>query len=92
LREKKNVGRSCGILWPAEQLAQWEQAIAPCQQALASNPKLSYAHFDLAMAYGWLGREAEAKAELAEGSDNPVFLQQFARRAEGLRKAGLPEE
>jgi adenylate cyclase len=63
------------------------------------------------MAYGWLGREAEAKAELAEGlkvypgatvkgtiafnrsySDNPVFLQQVARRAEGLRKAGLPEE
>ena len=98
----------CGL---HEQLAQWEQAIAPCQQALAANPKLTYAHFDLAMAYGWLGREADAKAELAEAlkaapgstvkgsiafnrkfSDNPVFLQQFARRAEGLRKAGLPEE
>jgi len=25
-------------------------------------------------------------------SDNPVFLQETARRAEGLRKAGLPEE
>jgi hypothetical protein len=24
-------------------------------------------------------------------SDNPVFLQQMARVAEGLRKAGLPE-
>jgi adenylate cyclase len=98
----------CGL---HEQLAQWEQAIAPCQQALAANPKLTYAHSDLAIAYGWLGREAEAKAELAEVlkvapgatvkgaisfnrnfSDNPVFLQQFARRAEGLRKAGLPEE
>jgi TolB-like protein len=92
-------------------LAQWDQAIAPCQQALAANPKLSFAHFDLAAAYGWLGREAEAKAEWAEAlklvpvktvkgalanasnySDNPVFLQQSARQAEGWRKAGLPEE
>jgi adenylate cyclase len=93
------------------QLAQWGQAIAPCQQAVAANPKLWSAHFDLASAYGWLGREAEAKVELAEGaklvpgatvkgmlsyvrnlSDNPTFLEQMARRAEGLRKAGLPEE
>jgi adenylate cyclase len=92
-------------------LAQWDQAIAPCQQALAANPKLSFAHFELAAAYGWLGREAEARAELAEVlklspgatvkgviayastlSDNPVFLQQNVRRAEGLRKAGLPEQ
>jgi adenylate cyclase len=92
-------------------LAQWDQAIAPCQQAVAANPKLWQAHFDLAAAYGWLGREAEAKAELAEAlklvpgftvkraisyvsnlSDNPVFLQRMAREAEGLRKAGLPEE
>ncbi|HLW91531.1 MAG TPA: hypothetical protein VKS78_09555 [Roseiarcus sp.] len=63
-------------------------------------------------AYGWLGREAEAKAELAEAlklapgatvngmmsyvrnnvSDNRVFIQQIARQAEGLRKAGLLEE
>jgi TolB-like protein/class 3 adenylate cyclase len=92
-------------------LAQWDQAIAPCQQAVAANPKLWQAHIDLAAAYGWLGREAEAKAELAEVlklvpgmtvkraisyasnfSGNPVFLQQIARQAEGLRKAGLPEE
>jgi adenylate cyclase len=96
------------------QLAQWDQAIAPCRQALAANPKLWGAHFGLLQAYGWLGREPEAKAELAEGlkllppgttvsvkgaisyartvSDNPVYLQQMARAAEGLRKAGLPEE
>jgi class 3 adenylate cyclase/TolB-like protein len=92
------------------QLAQWDQAIAPCQQAAAANPKLWQAHIDLAAAYGWLGREAEAKAEVAEAlklfpgatvkgaiayyssfSDNPVFLQQMARQAEGWRKAGLPE-
>jgi adenylate cyclase len=93
------------------QLAQWDQAIAPCQQAAAANPKLWQAHFELAAAYGWLGREPEAKAEVAEilklvpgatvkhalssssnFSDNPVFLQQKAREAEGWRKAGLPEE
>ncbi len=92
-------------------LAQWDQAIAPCQQAVAANPKLWQAHLSLAAAYGWLGREAEAKAELAEAlklfpgftvkrvisywsnfSDNPVYLQQIARTAEGLRKAGLPEQ
>jgi adenylate cyclase len=48
------------------QLAQWDQAIAPCQQAEAANPKLWQAHFELAAAYGWLGREAEAKAEVTE--------------------------
>ena len=47
-------------------LAQWDQAIAPCQQALAANPKTWAAHFELAAAYGWLGRVTEAKAELAE--------------------------
>jgi len=91
-------------------LAQWDQAIAPCQQALAANPKLWQAHIDLAAAYVWLGREPEAKEEVAETlklapdvtvkgvmayasnlSDNPVFLQQMARVAEGLRKAGMPE-
>ena len=92
-------------------LAQWDQAIAPCQQALTANPKLSFAHFELAAAYGWLGRVTEAKAELAEAlkaspgatvkgsiayastlSDNPVFLQQAARRVEGFRRAGMPEQ
>jgi adenylate cyclase len=59
-------------LWDANlcglhvQLAQWDQAIAPCQQAVAANPKNFYTRFDLAAAYGWLGREVEAKAELAE--------------------------
>jgi adenylate cyclase len=92
-------------------LAHWDQAIAPCEQALAANPKLWQAHLDLASAYGWLGREAEAKSEVAEAlklvpgltvkatnsyaknlGDNPVFLEQYARQVEGMRKAGLPEE
>jgi adenylate cyclase len=54
---------TCGL---HEHLAQWDQAVAPCQQAVAANPKNFYARFDLVAAYGWLGREAEAKAELAE--------------------------
>jgi adenylate cyclase len=92
-------------------LAQWDQAVAPCQLALAANPKNFFAHIDLAAAYGWLRREAEAKAEIAESlklvpgftvkraiayasnvSDNPVYVQQNACAAEGMRKVGLPEE
>ena len=46
-------------------LAQWDQAIPPCQQAAADNPNVWQAHADLAAAYGWLGREAEAKSEVA---------------------------
>ena len=47
-------------------LAQWNEALAPCQRTVAANPKNFFARFDLASAYGWLGREAEAKAELTE--------------------------
>ncbi len=53
----------CGL---HDQLAQWDEAVAPCQRALATNPKNFFARFDLAAAYGWLGRDAEAKAEVAE--------------------------
>jgi adenylate cyclase len=92
-------------------LAHWNQAISPCQKAVAANPKNFDARFELASVYGWLGRDTEAKAEVAEilklvpgatvkGSisrassfgDDPVYLQQIAREAEGLRKAGLPEQ
>ena len=67
-------------------------------------------HIDLTAAYGWLGRDADAKTALADllklspgftvenfnslaalYSNNPVFNQQIARIAEGLRKAGVPE-
>src|SRR6201987_2262329 len=50
-----------------DQLAQWDQAVSACQRSLAANPNNFFARFDLAAAYGWLGREAEAKAEWAEG-------------------------
>jgi adenylate cyclase len=92
-------------------LAQWDQAIPHCQQSLAASPQNFYPYIDLVAANAWLGREAEAKAALADllklnprftnkafvtlgtyFSDNPVFAQQIARIAEGLRKAGLPEK
>jgi adenylate cyclase len=47
-------------------LAQWDQVIAPCQQAVAGNPTFPLPHLDLAAAYAFLGREAEAKAEVTE--------------------------
>jgi len=47
-------------------LAQWDQVIAPCQQAVAGSPKYMLPHLDLAAAYAFLGRDAEAKAEVAE--------------------------
>ncbi len=93
-------------------LAQWEQAIEHCRLAAqggAPNAWITYS--DLVSANTWLGRDAEAKAAMAElvklnprltvqsyisgaatYSDNPVFTQQIARMAEGLRKAGLPEQ
>jgi adenylate cyclase len=92
-------------------LAQWEQAIPHCQQALAANPQFFYARTDLVAANAWLGRDADAKAALADllkanprftakslivagtyFSENPVFAQQIARMAEGLKKAGLAEQ
>ena len=91
-------------------LAQWEQAIPYCLQSIAGNPRFMLPHVDLTAAYAWLGRDAEAKAALADleklapnltpqgyaslatfYSVNPVFTEQIARMAEGLRKAGLPE-
>jgi len=88
-------------------LAQDEAAIEWCNKAVALGPYW-VAYVDLASAYAWSGRMAEAKAAVAnllslkpgytvarwanEGwSDNPVFLQEYQRLIEGLRKAGLPE-
>ena len=88
-------------------LAQDEAAIEWCNLSVAVKPFwLSYV--DLASAYAWTGRVAEARdaaaklRELMPGytvtrwahedwSDNPIFLKQYERITEGLRKAGLPE-
>ena len=47
-------------------LAQWDQAIEWCEKSIASNPTFPWSHADLAAAYGWLGRSAEAKSAVAE--------------------------
>jgi tetratricopeptide (TPR) repeat protein len=47
-------------------LAQWDEAIEWCRKSIATNPSLWLAYIDLAAAYGWAGRDAEAKAAVAE--------------------------
>jgi class 3 adenylate cyclase/TolB-like protein/ABC-type sugar transport system substrate-binding protein len=47
-------------------LAEWEQAIEWCGTSIASNPTFPPPHIDLAAAYGWLGRSAEANDEAAK--------------------------
>ena len=47
-------------------MAKWEQAAEWCEKSVASNPGSLRARFDLAAAYGWLGRSVEAHAAVAE--------------------------
>ena len=47
-------------------MAKWEQAAEWCEKSVASNPGYLRARFDLAAAYGWLGRSVEAHAAVAE--------------------------
>jgi tetratricopeptide (TPR) repeat protein len=55
-------------------MAKWEQAAVWCEKSVASNPGYLLARFDLAAAYGWLGRSAEAHAAVAEIQNlNPGF-------------------
>ena len=89
-------------------LGQDDAAIEWCRRSVAVSP-FWISYVDLASAYAWTGRTAEAKAAVIElrklmpsytvdrwinagFSDNPVFLSQYQRIVEGLRKAGLPEQ
>ena len=47
-------------------MAKWEQAAEWCEKSIGSYPKFTWPRFDLAAAYGWLGRSAEASAAVAE--------------------------
>ena len=47
-------------------LAQWEQVIEWCGKSIASNPSYFAPHIELAAAYGWLGRSADARAAVSE--------------------------
>lgn len=88
-------------------LAQDDAAIEWCNRSLAAGAYW-ITYVDLASAYAWTGRAAEAQAAVAKlrelmpgytvdrwaherWSDDPVFLKQYQRIVEGLRKAGLPE-
>jgi len=80
-----------------------EEALAAYKRALARNPDLLVAHFMLAAIYSELGREEEARAEVAELLRlSPGFSLEVARQRTpykdqaklerllaGLRKAGL---
>jgi adenylate cyclase len=80
----------------------YEEAIAVCKKILIRNPNHFGAHMDLAVIYSELGREEEARAEVAEmlrvspsyslasvqnrPFKNPVVVERFV---ESLRRAGL---
>ncbi len=89
-------------------LGQDDAAIEWCRRSVALSP-FWISYVDLASAYAWTGRNAEAQAAVTElrklmpnytvdrwthaaFSDNPIFLAQYQRIIEGLRKAGLPEK
>jgi Flp pilus assembly protein TadD len=66
-------------------LAQWEQAIQWCNKAYAGAPELWYALADLAAANAWTGRDAEARAAVAEllQLKPGLTVQQFLNIAKG---------
>ena len=47
-------------------MKQYEEAISLLKQIVSRSPNLLQAHWNLAIAYSELGREAEARAEAAE--------------------------
>jgi class 3 adenylate cyclase/TolB-like protein/Flp pilus assembly protein TadD len=47
-------------------LAQWDKAIAWCNKSIATNADYWLPYADLAAAYAWTGRDAEARAAVAE--------------------------
>jgi adenylate cyclase len=59
-------------------LAQWEQAIEWCRKSIVTQPADSiWSYLDIASAYAWTGRSAEAKQAVAEVlKTNPDFTVQ----------------
>ena len=84
-------------------LGEYDQAIAAIEQRLARNPQSETAHALLASCYGHLGRPEESRRAWEKALQiNPAFSierrrrvlpfrnpEDFERRVEGLRKAGL---
>ncbi|WP_271899566.1 adenylate/guanylate cyclase domain-containing protein [Candidatus Phyllobacterium onerii] len=84
-------------------LADYEQAVTALKERLARNPQSDIAHALLASCYGHLGRPEESRRAWEQALQlNPAFSierrrrvlpfqypEDFQRRVEGLRKAGL---
>ena len=98
-----NYPTSLGIAY--EMTGRYDEAIAEMKKALHRNPDFKLAHLRLAVTYGIMGKEAEARAEAAEVRRiDPKFSVEYwakmipyknkeetARVIYGLRKAGLME-
>lgn len=83
----------------------FEQAVALCQQSLATFNEWPFTYVTLAAAYAYLGRDQEARStvdrllELTPGMTIPALLSRPANRVpgrwpvvvEGVKRAGLPE-
>ena len=66
-------------------LAHWEQAIEWCQKSAATNPAFFWPYFELAAAYGSLGRSADAASAVAELlKRNPDATVQAYRTLQGF--------
>ena len=53
-------------IWHAHaHLAQWDQAREWCAKSIAANSSWWASYIDLAAAYGWIGRDTEARAAVA---------------------------
>ncbi len=86
-------------------MAKYEEAIAALKRSLTRDPDFLYARLILAVVYNELGRDEEARAEVAESlrisprvsmegqRERMPFKDQavLERFIDGLRKAGLPE-
>jgi len=88
-------------------LAQWDEAIEWCRKSVATHPIFwAYVDLAAAYAWTGRDMDARAAVEelqkvkpgytvqqfaTIKWTDNPTFNAQYARIAEGLRKAGLPE-
>jgi adenylate cyclase len=104
-----NPRQPVSLLWLSGRvyslMGRYEEAIATLKKVITRNPNHLSAHNDLAVVYIDLGREEEARAEVAEILRvNPKFSLKVAQDIplkdpavlehwlDNLRKAGLPEE
>lgn len=59
---------------PHAHLGQWEQVVEWCNRSAGSSPSFYWFYYDLAAAYGWLGRERERAVALFKLKDLRRFV------------------